>query len=57
MGGWTSNASTLWTWLSAGSFQAGFEIYVDQLSVFMMLIVSGVGSSPPCTSSSSRRRA
>ena len=38
-----AHASTLWTWLTAGSFQAGFEIYVDQLSVFMMLIVSGVG--------------
>jgi NADH-quinone oxidoreductase subunit L len=37
------HTSTIWTWLSAGSFEAGFEIYIDPLSVFMMLIVSGVG--------------
>ena len=35
--------STLWTWLSAGSFKVGAEILVDPLSVFMMLVVSGVG--------------
>jgi NADH-quinone oxidoreductase subunit L len=35
--------STPWTWLSAGSFHAGMSILVDPLSVFMMLIVSGVG--------------
>jgi NADH-quinone oxidoreductase subunit L len=35
--------STLWTWLSAGTFHAGMQILVDPLSVFMMLIVSGVG--------------
>ncbi len=38
-----ANASTIWTWLSAGSFKAGLEIYLDPLSVFMMLVVSGVG--------------
>src|SRR6266540_3302663 len=38
-----SHASTAWTWLSAGDFHAGLEILVDPLSVFMMLIVSGVG--------------
>ena len=38
-----SHASTLWTWLTAGSFRAGMEILVDPLSVFMMLVVSGVG--------------
>jgi NADH-quinone oxidoreductase subunit L len=38
-----SHASTLWTWLSAGDFRAGVEIVVDPLSVFMMLVVSGVG--------------
>ena len=36
--------STGWTWLSAGGFHAGMSILVDPLSVFMMLIVSGVGS-------------
>jgi NADH-quinone oxidoreductase subunit L len=35
--------STAWTWLSGGSYQSGFEILVDPLSVMMMLIVSGVG--------------
>src|SRR5919108_3273715 len=35
--------STLWTWLSAGNFNAGLSILVDPLSVFMMLVVSGVG--------------
>jgi NADH-quinone oxidoreductase subunit L len=38
-----SHSSTLWTWLSAGDFRAGMEIVVDPLSVFMMLVVSGVG--------------
>ena len=35
--------STLWTWLSAGRLHIGAEILVDPLSVFMMLVVSGVG--------------
>ena len=38
-----SHVSTLWTWLSAGDLRAGMEILVDPLSVFMMLVVSGVG--------------
>jgi NADH-quinone oxidoreductase subunit L len=38
-----THSSTLWTWLSAGDLKVGAEIQVDQLSVFMMLIVSGVG--------------
>jgi len=38
-----SNASTAWEWLTAGSFHVGLRILVDPLSVFMMLIVSGVG--------------
>src|SRR6266508_77525 len=35
--------STLWTWLSAGDLEFGAEILVDPISVFMMLVVSGVG--------------
>jgi NADH-quinone oxidoreductase subunit L len=35
--------STLWTWLSAGGLEIGVQILVDPLSVFMMLVVSGVG--------------
>jgi NADH-quinone oxidoreductase subunit L len=39
-----SDLSTAWTWLGAGDFHAGMSILVDPLSVFMMLVVSGVGS-------------
>ncbi len=38
-----SELSTLWTWLSAGDLEIGAEILIDPLSVFMMLVVSGVG--------------
>jgi NADH-quinone oxidoreductase subunit L len=38
-----SHVSTLWTWLTAGDFEVGLSILVDPLSVFMMLVVSGVG--------------
>ena len=38
-----SEVSTAWTWLSAGNLRFGLSILVDPLSVFMMLIVSGVG--------------
>jgi NADH-quinone oxidoreductase subunit L len=37
------HVSTLYTWLSAGSLDVGMTIQVDQLAVFMMLVVSGVG--------------
>jgi NADH-quinone oxidoreductase subunit L len=36
--------STAWTWLGAGNLHFGLTILVDPLSVFMMLVVSGVGS-------------
>jgi NADH-quinone oxidoreductase subunit L len=36
--------STAWTWISGGSYHSGFEVLIDPLSVFMMLIVSGVGA-------------
>ena len=35
--------STLWNWLTAGQLDFGLRIVVDPLSVFMMLVVSGVG--------------
>ncbi len=38
-----THSSTLWTWLSAGNLKIGAEIQIDPLSVFMMLVVSGVG--------------
>jgi NADH-quinone oxidoreductase subunit L len=39
-----AQASTAWSWLTAGNLDFGLEIYVDQLAVFMMLVVSGVGA-------------
>ncbi len=39
-----AQSSTAWSWLTAGNLDFGLQIYVDQLSVFMMLIVSGVGA-------------
>jgi NADH-quinone oxidoreductase subunit L len=38
-----SDTATLWTWLSAGNIHFGLTILADPLSVFMMLVVSGVG--------------
>lgn len=32
-----------YTWLSSSSIKVGFDLYVDPLSVFMMLVVTGVG--------------
>jgi NADH-quinone oxidoreductase subunit L len=38
-----SHISTGWEWLTAGNFHVGLSILLDPLSVFMMLVVSGVG--------------
>ncbi len=38
-----SETSTLWTWLTAGDLRFDAQILVDPMSVFMMLVVSGVG--------------
>ncbi|HWE81186.1 MAG TPA: NADH-quinone oxidoreductase subunit L [Gaiellaceae bacterium] len=38
------HATTSWTWLSAGRYHFGLTLLTDQLSVMMMLIVTGVGS-------------
>jgi NADH-quinone oxidoreductase subunit L len=38
-----SHVVTLFPWISAGGLSAGFAYQVDQLSVMMMLIVTGVG--------------
>ena len=37
-------ATTSWTWLSAGPYHFGLTLLTDQLSIVMMLIVTGVGS-------------
>ncbi len=42
LGGQTFNGD-LFTWIQAGSFKATFGVLVDQLSVIMMLVVTGVG--------------
>jgi NADH-quinone oxidoreductase subunit L len=31
------------TWIAAGSFRAGFDLQIDQLTVVMLLVVTGVG--------------
>jgi NADH-quinone oxidoreductase subunit L len=36
--------STAWTWLSAGSIDFDLNILVDPVSIFMMLVISGVGA-------------
>src|SRR5437899_5460963 len=36
--------STAWTWISGGSYRSGLDVMIYPLSVFMMLIVSGVGA-------------
>jgi NADH-quinone oxidoreductase subunit L len=36
--------STAWTWITGGTYQSGLEVIIDPLSVFMMLMVSGVGA-------------
>src|SRR5258708_2693879 len=34
---------TYWTWIQSGSFQVPFNLLVDNLSIFMCLVVPGVG--------------
>src|SRR6266480_2075377 len=43
-GGQRRVISTAWTWLAAGSYRSGLEVIIDPLSVFMMLVVAGVGA-------------
>jgi NADH-quinone oxidoreductase subunit L len=38
------HTSTLWTYASAGGLDVDLGIYVDQLSVFMLLVVTGVSA-------------
>ena len=39
----TPHIEFLATWIRAGSFQADFAFYLDQLSLIMLLVVTGVG--------------
>lgn len=34
---------TLWTWMQVGDFAPGFNFYVDQLTIVMMSVITGVG--------------
>src|SRR5437899_6758093 len=34
---------TYWTWINSGSFEVPFNLLVDQLSIFMCLVITGVG--------------
>ena len=36
-------AKSYFTWISAGAFRADFAMHVDQLTVIMLLVVTGVG--------------
>ena len=38
------STTTSWTWLSAGPYHFGLSLLIDQLSVVMMLIITGVGA-------------
>ena len=39
----TPHIEAIATWIRAGSFQADFAFYLDQLSLVMLLVVTGVG--------------
>src|SRR5690606_28549967 len=41
--GATSFSQELWTWMSVGAFEAGFTLYLDGVSLVMMLIITGIG--------------
>src|ERR1700694_2286 len=34
---------TYWTWIKSGSFEVPFNLVVDNLSIFMCLVITGVG--------------
>jgi len=39
----SSYTQTLWTWMAVGSFEAGFSLYLDGVSLVMMFIITGIG--------------
>ena len=41
--GKASGDFTYWTWIKSGSFEAPFNLLVDNLSIFMCLVITGVG--------------
>jgi NADH-quinone oxidoreductase subunit L len=41
--GKASGDFTYWTWIKSGSFEVPFNLLVDNLSIFMCLVITGVG--------------
>src|SRR5712664_2990905 len=41
--GKASGDFTYWTWIQSGSFHVPFNLLVDNLSIFMCLVITGVG--------------
>ena len=41
--GKASGDFTYWTWIKIGSFEVPFNLFVDNLSIFMCLVITGVG--------------
>src|SRR3984893_5981474 len=41
--GKASGDFTYWTWIKSGSFVVPFNLLVDNLSIFMCLVITGVG--------------
>ncbi|MEJ2716933.1 MAG: proton-conducting transporter membrane subunit, partial [Deltaproteobacteria bacterium] len=39
----TAYSETLWTWMNVGGFNSGIGLYVDALSVIMVLVVTVIG--------------
>jgi len=39
----TPYSLTLWTWMQVGNFAPGFSFYIDQLTIVMMSVITGVG--------------
>src|ERR1700704_3982776 len=42
--GKASGDFTYWTWIKSGSFEVPFNLLVDNLSIFMCLVITGVGA-------------
>src|SRR5919201_3438943 len=40
----SSHYVTYWTWIKSGNFDLPFNLLVDNLSVFMSLVITGVGA-------------
>jgi NADH-quinone oxidoreductase subunit L len=41
--GKASGDFTYWTWIKSGTFQVPFNLLIDNLSIFMCLVITGVG--------------